>query len=297
MLKKRSLLFLILVVGAGPSSPEPAQHRRDIEAWRERRFASLKREDGWLTLVGLSWLDQGENSVGSDPKSRVVLPAGKAPARLGTITLTGKDATFSAASGETVDAGGTMVASTALKSDVSGEPTVLRRGPLRFYLIDRAGKIGVRVKDAESAALKAFHGIDSFPIDPRWRIEARVERHDPENEIRVPNVLGAIYPEKSPATLVFDVAGKSYRLDAVDEEGTTDWFVIFGDQTNGRETYGGGRFLYVTPPAPGAPAVIDFNKAYNPPCVFSPYATCPLPPPQNKIAVCIEAGEKNFGEH
>jgi uncharacterized protein (DUF1684 family) len=300
MLKKRFLLLLILVVGAGPSSPDPAQHRRDIEAWRERRFASLKREDGWLTLVGLAWLEQGENAVGSDPKSRVVLPAGKAPARLGTITLAGKEATFSAAAGESVEVQGKSVAtvtSTALKTDVSGEPTVLRRGPLRFYLIDRAGRIGVRVKDAESAALKAFHGIDSFPIDARWRIEARVERHDPPKEIPVPNVLGAIYPEKSPATLAFDVGGKTYRLDVVDEEGTTDWFVIFGDQTNGRETYGGGRFLYVTPPAAGGSAVVDFNKAYNPPCVFSPYATCPLPPPQNKIAVRIEAGEKTFGEH
>ena len=296
MLKKRFLLLLILVVGAGPSSPDSAQHRRDIEAWRERRLASLKREDGWLTLVGLSWLEQGENAVGSDPKSRVALPAGKAPARLGTITLAGKEAAFSAAPGETVEVAGRMVSSTPLKTDVSGEPTVLRRGALHFYLIDRAGKIGVRVKDSESAALKAFHGIDSFPIDPRWRVEARVERHDPEKEIPVPNVLGAIYPEKSPATLVFDVGGRTYRLDAVDEEGTTDWFVIFGDQTNGRETYGGGRFLYVTPPAAGTPAVIDFNKSYNPPCVFSPYATCPLPPPQNKIAVRIEAGEKSF-EH
>ena len=297
MYKKRFLLLLILVVGAGPSSPDPAQHRRDIEAWRERRFASLKREDGWLTLIGLSWLEQGENAVGSDPKSRVVLPAGKAPARLGTITLAGKDATFTAAPGETVELDGKRVSSAALKPDTSGEPTVLHVGALRFYLIDRAGRIGVRVKDAESAALKAFHGIDAFPVDLRWRIEARVERHDPPKEIPVPNVLGAIYPEKSPATLVFDVGGKTYRLDAVDEEGTTDWFVIFGDQTNGRETYGGGRFLYVTPPAPGARAVIDFNKAYNPPCVFSPYATCPLPPPQNKLAVRIEAGEKNFGDH
>lgn len=286
-----------MVVGAGPSSPDPAQHRRDVEAWRERRFASLKREDGWLTLVGLSWLEQGENAVGSDPRSRVVLPSGKAPARLGTITLSGKEAAFSAAPGVSVEVGGKTVTASALKPDTSGEPTVVRLGPLRFYVIDRAGRIGVRVKDSENAALKAFHGIDSFPVELRWRVEARVERHDPPKEIPVPNVLGAINPEKSPATLVFDVGGKTCRLDVVDEEGTTDWFVIFGDQTNGRETYGGGRFLYVTPPAPGAPAVIDFNKAYNPPCVFSPYATCPLPPAQNRLAVRIEAGEKSFGDH
>ncbi|HEY6051524.1 MAG TPA: DUF1684 domain-containing protein, partial [Thermoanaerobaculia bacterium] len=216
---------------------------------------------------------------------------------LGTITLSGKEAAFSAAGGVNVEIGGKPATASALKSDTSGEPTVVRHGPLRFYVIDRAGRIGVRVKDSENPAVKAFHGIDSFPVELRWRIEARVERHDPPKEISVPNVLGAINPEKSPATLVFDVGGKTCRLDAVDEEGTTDWFVIFGDQTNGHETYGGGRFLYVTPPAPGAPAVVDFNKAYNPPCVFSPYATCPLPPSQNRLAVRIEAGEKSFGDH
>lgn len=263
-------------------------------------MASLKREDGWLTLVGLSWLEKGENSVGSDPKSRVVLPAGKAPARLGTIALTDSGAVFTAVAGETVDVAGKPVSRAELSTDAGGrEPTMLRRGPLRFYLIARNGKIGVRVKDAESEALKAFHGIDRFPTDVRWRIEAKIERHDPPKKIPVPNILGAISDSTSPATLVFDVAGQTVRLDVVDEEGTTDWFVIFGDRTNGKETYGGGRFLYVTPPAAGspAPAIVDFNKAYNPPCVFSPYATCPLPPPQNKLAVRIEAGEKNFGEH
>jgi len=289
-----------MVVGAGPSSPDPAEHRRDIDAWKERRIASLKREDGWLTLVGLYWLDKGENSVGSDPKSKVVLPAGKAPARLGTITLSDAGAVFTAAPGETVDAGGKSLARVELSSDAGGrESTMLRRGPLRFYLIDRSGRIGVRVKDTESAALKSFHGIDRFSTDVRWRIEAKVERHDPPNRIPVPNVLGTAYESTSPATLVFEVGGQTLRLDAVDEEGTTDWFVVFGDATNGKETYGGGRFLYVTPPAAGSPAlaVVDFNKAYNPPCVFSPYATCPLPTKENRLPVRIEAGEKSFGEH
>lgn len=287
-----------MAVGAGPSSPDPIEHRREVEAWREQRIASLRREDGWLTLVGLFWLEKGENSVGADPKSRVVLPSGKAPGRLGTITLGADGASFSAAAGQTVEVDGKPVGNAVLATDAEGHPpTVLRHGPLRIYLIDRAGRIGVRVKDSQSGALAAFHGIESYPIDARWRIEAKVERHDPPKKIPVPNILGATYPSTSPATLVFDVGGRTFRLDAVDEEGTTDWFVIFGDQTNGKETYGGGRFLYVTPPAPGAPAVVDFNKAYNPPCVFSPYATCPLPPKQNKLAVRIEAGEKAFGEH
>ena len=294
---KRSALLLaaVMVVGAGPSSSDPAAHRRDIEDWRARRLASLKREDGWLTLVGLAWLDAGENSVGSDPKSRVVLPA-SAPAHLATIRLAGATATLVTAPGAALESGGKPVTSATLVTDAHGEPTVLQSGSIRFYLIERSGRIGVRVKDTESAARREFHGIDNWPIDPRWRLEARFEKYDPPRKILVPNVLGSTTSEASPGALVFDVGGKRYRLDVVDEEGTSDWFVIFGDQTNGRETYGGGRFLYVTPPPAGSPAVVDFNKAYNPPCVFSPYATCPLPPTQNRLAVRIEAGEKNY-EH
>ncbi len=286
-----------MVVGAGPSSPDPAAHRRDLEAWRERRLQSLRREDGWLTLVGLFWLEPGDNTVGSDPKSRVVLPAGKAPARLATISLDAAGARLATAPGETVEIGGKPVTGSALSTDASGEPTLIRRGPLRFYLIERNGRIGVRVKDAESTALKSFRGIESFPVETRWRIEARFESYQPAKEILVPNILGSTAREKSPGALVFEVRGSICRLDVVTEAGTEDWFVIFGDRTNGTETYGGGRFLYVTPPAPGSSAVVDFNKAYNPPCVFTPYATCPLPPSQNRLAVRVEAGEKSYQGH
>ena len=289
-------LFLLLLLAAGPSSLDPAAHRRDIEAWRALRIESLRRDDGWLSLVGLFWLEPGANSVGSDPKSRVVLPSGKAPAHLATLTLSGGTAQLVAASGETVEDGGRRVTSISLKSDAQGEPTVVRRGSLQFYLIDRGGRIGVRVKDAESAARLSFRGLENFPIDSRWRIEAGFERYEPRKEIPVPNVLGGTSAEKSPGALLFELQGKTYRLDAVAEAGTEDWFVIFGDETNGKETYGGGRFLYVTPPAPGSKAIVDFNRAYNPPCVFTPYATCPLPPPQNRLALRVEAGEKNH-EH
>ncbi|MEO8189516.1 MAG: DUF1684 domain-containing protein [Acidobacteriota bacterium] len=292
-----ALLLSLMVVGAGPSSPDPTAHRRDIEAWRDRRLQSLRREDGWLTLVGLFWLEKGDNTVGSDPKSRVVLPAGKAPAHLATIALDAGVARLTAVPGETVEIGGKQISSTPLATDASDEATVVRRGSLRLYLIERNGRIGVRVKDSDSAALKSFHGVPSFSIDARWRIAARFEPYVPPKEISVPNVLGSISGEKSPGALVFQIGGKTCRLDVVTEAGTDDWFVIFGDQTNGRDTYGGGRFLYVTPPPAGTAPVVDFNKAYNPPCVFSPYATCPLPPSQNRLAVSIEAGEKSYGGH
>ena len=165
-----------------------------------------------------------------------------------------------------------------------------RKPPL--LLIRRGDKIGVRVKDSQSQARRSFHGLDYFPIDPSWRIEARFEPYDPPRSISVPNVLGQDNAEKSPGALVFEHGGKTYRLDPVLERGETDYFVIFGDRTNGTDTYGAGRFLYVHPPVDGK-TIIDFNKAYNPPCVFTEYATCPLPPPQNKLPVGWRRARRN----
>ncbi len=187
-----------------------------------------------------------------------------------------------------------MAGPVTLASDADEDTTMLRRGSLLFYLIRRGDRLGVRVKDSQSEARRNFRGLDYFPIDPGWRIEARFEPYDPPKSISVPNVLGQDNAEKSPGAVVFEHGGKTYRLDPVLERGETDYFVIFGDRTNGNETYGAGRFLYVKPPVDGR-TVIDFNKAYNPPCVFTEYATCPLPPPQNKLPIRIEAGEKEYG--
>jgi uncharacterized protein (DUF1684 family) len=180
-----------------------------------------------------------------------------------------------------------------LQTDQSGEPTILQHGSLSFYVIQRNERLGVRVKDADAAALKSFHGLESFPFSESWRVAARFEPSSPPRHISVPNVLGNVTSEESPGALAFEYSGKTYRLDAVREAGTEDYFIIFGDATNGHETYGGGRFLYASPPKDGQ-TVLDFNKAYNPPCVFTPYATCPLPPPQNRLSIRIEAGEKSY---
>jgi uncharacterized protein (DUF1684 family) len=152
--------------------------------------------------------------------------------------------------------------------------------------------VGVRVKDRESDALKAFHGLDNYPIQPAWRIEARFEPYDPPKKVQVPNVLGQVADEPSPGAVVFDWQGKTYRLDALGDpkEGLS---FIFADQTNGKETYGAGRFLDTEPVKDGK-VVVDFNKAYSPPCAFTAFATCPLPPAQNKLALRVEAGEKKY---
>lgn len=281
-------------VAAAPPTPE-----EEVIAWRERRHASLAKEDSWLTLVGLAWLGEGDNSVGSDPTSVVTLPEGKAGARVGTMRLEKGKVTFVPAPEAAITSEGKPVTEAIeLKPDTSGSPTMLQSGPVRFYVIERGGKLGVRVKDNDSAARKNFKGIDSYPIDPKWRIEARFEKYDPPKQLPITNVLGQTEPQPCPGAIVFEVDGKEYRLEPILEGDDPDFFVIFGDATNRTTTYGAGRFLYTAPPDANGKVIIDFNKAYNPPCVFSPFATCPLPPKQNKLPLAIEAGEKRWeGEH
>ncbi len=301
VLRQAVAVALLVLMSTGGSSagkePVDSSYRAEIEKWRAGRIERLRREDGWLTLVGLFWLAEGENRFGSDPSNRIVFPEGSAPRFLGSIELSKGTAHVQVDPGNEVTQEGKPVTSMTLKSDAEGdEPTILKHGTLSFYLIKRGERLGVRVKNGQSPARLSFRGIDSFSIDPRLRLEARFEPHDPPKTIAVPNVLGTVDQEKSPGALVFEHQGRSYRLDPVLESGTKDLFIIFGDTTNGHETYGGGRFLYAAPPVNGR-TVVDFNKAYNPPCVFTPYATCPLPPPQNRLPIRIEAGEKRYGGH
>ena len=281
------------IPGGAASSPTPESYTQEIAAWRARRAERLRAEDGWLTLVGLFWLEPGPNAVGSASGNRVVFPEGKAPAFVGSLTRNGEFVTFHGAPGAGVTSEGKPVTTLPLSSDRAESPTVLQLGSLSFYVIQRGERVGVRVKDSQSEARRRFHGIETFPTDPRWRVEARFEPYEPPRSISVPNVLGSVDSESCPGALVFEIEGKSYRLDPVLEKGETDYFLIFGDRTNGAETYGAGRFLYAPPPVNGR-TVLDFNKAYNPPCVFTPYATCPLPPAQNKLPIRIEAGEKAY---
>jgi uncharacterized protein len=227
----------------------------------------LTAPDGWLSLTDLVWLQEGENP---------------APAGPGTIRLFAGRAVFHGPDG-----------AVALESDAKGDPTVLRFGTVSLSVIERGGRHAVRVRDAQSPARRAFRGIASFPVDPRWRFAARFEPYDPPRRVAVPNILGFVDEEIAPGAVVFEAAGATHRLDPILERGESDYWIIFGDATNGRETYGAGRFVYVPPPSDGR-TVIDFNKAYNPPCVFTAYSTCPLPPPGNRLPFRVEAGEKLY---
>jgi uncharacterized protein (DUF1684 family) len=292
LLRTLALAPALALMPAGP--PAPDAYRLEIEKWREGRISRLRAEGGWLSVVGLSWLEPGKNAVGSGPGNRVTLPEGKTPTFVGTLDLAGDHVTLHAAPGAGLTNAGKPVTTLAMQADADGEPTVVATGSISFFVIRRGSRLGVRVKDSQSEARRKFGAIESFPIEPKWRVEARFEPYDPPHRIPVPTVLGTTESSESPGALVFELEGRSYRLDPVLEEGATDLFVIFGDRTNGAETYGAGRFLYAAPPKDGR-TVIDFNKAYNPPCVFTAFATCPLPPAQNKLPVRIEAGEKVYG--
>ncbi|HEY1435060.1 MAG TPA: DUF1684 domain-containing protein, partial [Thermoanaerobaculia bacterium] len=265
-----------------------------IDAWRRERLERLTSEDGWLSLTGLFWLAPGENTVGSDPASDVVLPAERAPARLGVIRLCAGVAVFEAGSapGLRVD-GLAAVGPVALRTDASGAPTVLSIGSLRLHVVERGGRMAVRARDRENPARRCLGTIPVFSVDPAWRFEARFQAYEPMKTIPVTSILGTVEPERSPGSVSFRAGGREFSLDPILEHGEIDYWIIFGDLTNGIDTYGGGRFVYVPPPVAGR-TVLDFNKAYNPPCVFTPYSTCPLPPGQNRLPIRVEAGERAY---
>ena len=265
-------------------------HRAAVESWRQQRYAALRREIGWLSLAGLGWLNPGANRLGTDAEADVVLPSG--PPTAGTVTIGEAGAVAEGSfthAGEPVDG-------LPLVSDADGEPTILELGALRLCLIERGGRLAIRTWDTAAPALRAFDGIDHWPVDPAWRIDARFEPAS-GRRVRVPDVLGIVEDEDSPGDVAFDVDGDAYRLQALAGGPGGELWLVFGDATNGVETYGGGRFLYTGAPSADGRVVVDFNRAYNPPCVFSPYATCPLPWPENRLPVRIEAGERSYRAH
>ena len=283
---------------APAAPPDPAAYRKEIEDWRAKRIEDLKKEDGWLTLVGLYWLKPGENRFGSDPGNPVILPEGKAPGVAGTLTLEKDTVRLNVQPGVALTANGKPVTpGMVVSADASGKPTILELGSLTFFVIKRGDRLGVRIKDKTSPMLSNFKGVDEYPIRPEWRVVARFEPYK-DKKISIANIIGQVADEKSPGALVFDWQGKTYRLDALEGGEDGSLFVVFGDQTNGKETYGAGRFLDTEAVKDGK-VVVDFNTAYNPPCAFTAFATCPLPPAQNKMAVRVEAGEKKVagGHH
>jgi len=260
-------------------------HRAAVEAWRTQRYAALRRDIGWLTLAGLAWLKPGVNRIGADPAADITLPSG--PPSVGTISVNDL----------VVVADGSFLHDDApvrglfLVNDQQGEPTMLALGPLRMCVIERGGRLALRTWNLESAARRTFEGIAHWPVDPAWRLDARFEP-TPGRTVPVPDVLGTNDEQAAPGDVLFQLDGVTHRLQALDGGETGELWLVFADATNGHETYGGGRFVYTDVPDGQGRVVVDFNRAYNPPCVFSAYATCPLPWPANRLRMRVEAGER-----
>jgi uncharacterized protein len=292
----RTLLALLTVVCApalAAAPPRVGDLAAQTQAWHEKRLERLKSPTGWLTLVGLHWLEEGKNTAGSAAGNTVVLAAA-APAELGTFTRTGKAVSFVPAPKLTVTLKGKPFSGGPLATDATESPDVLQVGTLSVVAIERGERVGLRVRDSEAATRKAFTTIERLPVDPSWRVTARFEKAAPGRTLAVPNVLGDVSQEPLAGALVFTREGKEYRLLATAED--DGLFLVFGDLTNKDVSYGAGRFLDAEAPRDGA-VVLDFNRATNPPCAFTPFATCPLPVKENKLQVRVEAGERRFGKH
>ncbi len=293
-MKRLVVGILFCIIGMGQAQNSDSEYIQEINRWHEQRIASLTRPDGWLSLVGLYWLKPGKNTFGSDSSNAIVFPP-KAPPQIGRFILQDTTVVVEIFPGIRVQtAEGQEVTRQVLHHDLTGNPTILRYGSLIWYIIKRGNQVGVRLKDTLAITRLQFKGIERYPVSSRWHIPARFVPFPQKHYIEIPTILGTVVPEPSPGQLVFRLNGQEYHLDVIQEKAGDPYFVIFSDETNGKETYGAGRFLYVAPADHNGMTVIDFNKAYNPPCAFTPYATCPLPPPQNHIPVAIRAGEKQY---
>jgi uncharacterized protein len=292
---------VLMVLGVAASSgvglnqakvEEPTSYSKEVETWRSARVERLKNPNGWLTLVGLDWLKPGKNTIGSAKDNSIVIAT--APAHLGSVTLTDAKATIALDASSNAMIDGAKKAQAELLDDSHDKPTTVSFGTTSFYLIRRVDKFGLRVKDSEAATRKNFVGIDNFDIDPNWRVEAKWEAYNPPHEIEQTDILGLTEKVTVPGAAVFQHDGKTYRVEPIIETpGDKELFLVFADKTTGKETYGAARFVYADMPKDGK-VILDFNKAYNPPCAFTPYATCLLPTKENRIDTRVTAGEKKY---
>ena len=289
-----SLLMAASLSGAQVVAADAGDdYTREIESWRAGRLERLQSPTGWLSLVGLEWLKPGRNTVGAASDNDIVIAG--APAHLGSVDWEGDKVkiALTADSGALID--GQLLGSAEMLDDSHEKPTTVSFGTTRFYLVDRAGgKKGLRIKDSKAETRTHFLGLDYYPVDPSWHIEARWVAFDPPHTLEIPNVLGTIDKMTVPGKAVFEHEGKTFELlPVLETEDADELFYIIADKTSGKETYGAGRFFYSAMPKDGK-VVLDFNKAYNPPCAFTPYATCPLAPPENRMPVAVRAGEKKY---
>ncbi|MEO5813300.1 MAG: DUF1684 domain-containing protein [Rhodanobacter sp.] len=300
---RAGLCFLATVLGTATvhaADIHPDAYTQSVVQWRADRVTKLTAPDGWLSLVGLAWLQPGANTIGSAADNTIALTGG--PAHVGVLTLSADGtARLAVQAGAGVLIDGKALPEATLVDDVqagAGEPTLVSIGTTSFYVIDREGRKGLRIKDPQAPSRTGFLGIDYFPIDPTWQVQGDWEAAVAGETLEMGTVIGTTETYPVPGKVRFTRDGKTFEiLPVLEVPGDKQFFVVFADRTSGKETYGAARFLYIDPPHDGK-VVLDFNRAYNPPCAFTAFATCPLAPPENRLDLRVTAGEKKYrGEH
>jgi len=290
------LALLLFTCCSSPSSRSPeelAEYAQELNEWYAHRLEELTARDGWLNILGLYWLEPGVNTFGSSNENQIVFPDSTIESQAGYFLVNKGSVVMHLDKQTRATINGTSVAEqTIFNPDSTWQPQT-ENGKVAWTIIRRDGKFGVRVRDLTMRSLRTFQGIDRFPIDRGLRIDATFLPASSKT-IDVTNVIGQTTSQVSPGTILFTLNGEEHRLDVL-EGNDKAYFVIVADETSGRDTYAGGRYLYVPKEDDRKNIVLDFNKLYNPPCVFTPYATCPLPPRQNVLPFSIRAGEKVYG--
>lgn len=297
MRKQLVIGYWILVIGYSvsscsssdqPTAQQLSDHKNDVDAWFTKRIADLKSHDGWLNLAGLYWLHDGMNSFGGGEGNEIIYPEGKIADKAGFFLVKGQQVTM-------IPAPGLELEERVIFHPDSTRPINVSYKSLEWFVIKRDDKLGVRLRDLESKAVENFKTIDRYPVEYSWKVKATFEPAKDGETIDITNVLNQTTSEKLAGRFVFEIDGQEYKLAATGNGKSL--FIVFGDATNGEETYPAGKFVYTDRPDSTGIAFIDFNKSYNPPCAFNDFATCPLPPKQNILPVAITAGEKNYDFH
>ena len=289
MKKYYGLLIVSLLFFYSTATAQSGNYSDSINRWHQQRIQDLKAPDGWVNLVGLFWLQPGTNRLGSSTSNELMLTHPNMPALAGYFEWVNQEVYWVTEPSVAVTENNIPVSKLLVYSQELKSIPLLELKDLRFTVIVRGDKIGIRMRDLHSPALDSFHTIPRFPVNRSWKLKANFEPRE-SGKIEILNVLGQVNRENSPGKLAFTYQQKMYRLDVL-EEGD-QWFILFADATSGKTTYPTGRFLYVSQKKPGEEIYIDFNQAFNPPCAFTPYATCPLPPPQNRLPIAVDAGEQ-----
>ena len=294
---KKAYYLIVMTFIVNTLVAQDVVYKTTIDQWHKTRIENLKKPNGWLNLEGLFWLHKGNKSFGSTKTADCYYPNAAFPALLGSFNYDGDSVTWTSVGTDLIDINKTKSKSNQTYTVFTSnqQAAVMDWKDFSWVVIKREDKVGIRFRNLKAKTLLDFKGIERFPINAAWRIKGRLEQ-PAQDFLMITNVLGQNTATKNAGKFIFEKNGQQFSLDVIDEGGSK-LFIVFADQTSGVSTYGAGRFIEIPKPDANGNTEIDFNLAYNPPCAFTAFATCPLPPQQNRLALKIEAGEKNYGHH